>query len=300
MKKILLITSFLSAGTAIYYAQVGINTENPQGSFHVDGGKDNAVTGSPTILQQTNDLIVTNTGNVGIGTVIPNTNAALDINSSTKGVKLPSLALTATTNPSPLTSHVAGMLIYNTATTGTVPSNVVPGLYTNDGTQWILLQTPTSSNFDVPAGSVFYRASSIVPIGYLECNGAPVSRTAYATLFSIIGTTYGVGDGSTTFNLPDLRGEFVRGWDHSKGTDASRVIGTLQNHSIQNHEHDLPTNTSPAGSGRAAMTDDTGVNTLGNAFLQTGRYYSYANGPSGNYSTETRPRNVALMPIIKY
>lgn len=298
MKKIILFAGILYS--SLTFSQVGVNTDNPQGSFHVDGGKDNAGTGVPSILQQTNDLIVTAAGNVGIGTVLPNTNAALDINSSTKGVKLPSLALTATTSPSPLTSHVSGMLIYNTATAGTAPSNVVPGLYTNDGTQWILLQTPTSSNFDVPAGSVFYRASSIVPVGYLECNGAAVSRTAYATLFSIIGIIYGAGDGSTTFNLPDLRGEFIRGWDHSKGTDVSRAIGTFQNHSIQNHEHDLPTNTSPVGSGRAAMIDDTGVNTQGNASLQTGRYFSYANGPSGNYTIETRPRNFAMMPIIKY
>ncbi|MGE4515116.1 MAG: phage tail protein, partial [Chryseobacterium sp.] len=138
------------------------------------------------------------TNNVGIGTNIPNTNAALDVSSTTKGVKLPSLSLTATNSASPLSAHVVGMLVYNTATAGTAPNNVVPGLYTNDGTQWILLQTPQTVNVSAPAGTVSYTAASTVPTGYLECNGAAVSRTTYATLFAAIGTTYGAGDGSTT------------------------------------------------------------------------------------------------------
>ena len=79
-----------------------------------------------------------------------------------------------------------------------------------------------------PAGSIIAMASSNVPTGYLECDGSVVSRTTYANLFTAIGTTYGPGDGSTTFRLPDLRGEFLRGWDHGKGTDVGRQIGTSQ------------------------------------------------------------------------
>jgi hypothetical protein len=64
-----------------------------------------------------------------------------------------------------------------------------------------------------PTGSVIWYAANAAPTGYLEADGAAVSRTTYAALFTAIGTTFGAGDGSTTFNLPDLRGEFIRGWD---------------------------------------------------------------------------------------
>lgn len=59
----------------------------------------------------------------------------------------------------------------------------------------------------MPPGTVVAWAGAGVPTNYLECNGAAVSRTKYAGLFKAIGTTYGVGDGSTTFNLPSLAGE---------------------------------------------------------------------------------------------
>lgn len=64
----------------------------------------------------------------------------------------------------------------------------------------------------LPAGMVQYFANSTVPTGWLMCDGSAVSRTTYADLFSAISTVYGTGDGSTTFNLPDLRGQFIRGW----------------------------------------------------------------------------------------
>ena len=87
------------------------------------------------------------------------------------------------------------------------------------------LQTDGSGNLSfqivagVPSGSVFCMAVATVPSGYLECNGAAVSRTTYAALFAIIGTNYGTGNGSSTFNLPDLRGEFIRGFDNGRGAD---------------------------------------------------------------------------------
>ena len=68
-------------------------------------------------------------------------------------------------------------------------------------------------------GTVAFFARSSAPTGWLKCNGAAVSRTDYEDLFDSIGTTYGSGDGSTTFNLPDLRGEFLRCWDDGRGID---------------------------------------------------------------------------------
>ena len=80
----------------------------------------------------------------------------------------------------------------------------------------------------VPAGTVIHVAMSNAPEGYLAANGSAVSRQTYARLFAAIGTTFGGGDGSTTFNLPDLRGEFIRGWDSGRGVDSGRQIGSWQ------------------------------------------------------------------------
>jgi microcystin-dependent protein len=77
-------------------------------------------------------------------------------------------------------------------------------------------------NQDVGA-VVPFAFSSVPPFGYLLCNGAAVSRNIYARLFNAIGTTYGVGDGFSSFNIPDLRGEFIRGFDAGRGVDTSTL-----------------------------------------------------------------------------
>src|ERR1051325_6033662 len=77
-----------------------------------------------------------------------------------------------------------------------------------------------------PAGSVVAFAGPVAPTGWLLCDGSQVSRTTYASLFAAIGTAWGNGDALTTFNLPDMRGRFLRGTDHGLGSDpdaASRV-----------------------------------------------------------------------------
>ena len=77
----------------------------------------------------------------------------------------------------------------------------------------------------LPVGVPVPWPSATPPTGWLKCNGAAISRTAYAKLFAAIGTVFGAGDGFTTFNLPDLRGEFVRGWDDGRGVDGGRAFG---------------------------------------------------------------------------
>lgn len=74
-----------------------------------------------------------------------------------------------------------------------------------------------------PIGAVIDYAGAISPQGWLFCGGQAVSRTTYAALFAIIGTIYGAGDGSTTFNLPDLRGRVVAGKDDMGGSNANRI-----------------------------------------------------------------------------
>jgi microcystin-dependent protein len=75
----------------------------------------------------------------------------------------------------------------------------------------------------MPTATVLPYAGSAAPTGYFLCDGSAKSRTTYAGLFAIIGTTYGVGDGSTTFNIPDLRGRVIAGQDDMGGTSANRL-----------------------------------------------------------------------------
>lgn len=77
----------------------------------------------------------------------------------------------------------------------------------------------------IAAGTILPYGGSSAPSGYLLCYGQAISRTTYATLFNVIGTTYGAGDGSTTFNVPDLRGRVVAGQDDMGGTSANRLTG---------------------------------------------------------------------------
>lgn len=147
-------------------------------------------------------------------------------------------------------------------------------------------------------GSVAHFPTATAPAGWLKCNGAAVSRTAYAALFLVIGTTYGAGDGATTFNLPDLRGEFVRGLDDGRGVDAGRGVGTFQANGFAHHTHEFFGGTALGGA-------TTGIIVNAGAGIVTTNSYSAAQnlagamGASGG-GAETRPRNVAMLACIKY
>jgi microcystin-dependent protein len=152
----------------------------------------------------------------------------------------------------------------------------------------------TSGNASVPSlvppGTVQFYAANTAPAGWVKANGANVNRTTYADLFTAIGTTFGVGDGSTTFTLPDLRGEFARGWDDGRGVDSGRAFGSAQSHALQRHTHayDKPVNTL----NRVAGASDV--------FLSTSVTQTNDGGTTGDFSAETRPRNIALLAIIKF
>lgn len=91
------------------------------------------------------------------------------------------------------------------------------------------------------AGMIATFARNTPPTGWLKANGAAVSRTTYSALFAAIGITYGAGDGSTTFNVPDLRGDFIRCWDDGRGIDAGRAFGTIQDGQNASHTHTAST-----------------------------------------------------------
>lgn len=165
-----------------------------------------------------------------------------------------------------------------------------------------------------PAGQVAYFARSTAPTGWLKANGAAVSRTAYADLFAAIGTTFGAGDGFNTFNLPDLRGEFLRGWDDGRGVDAGRALGSAQGSRMQDHYHGT-------GDFRNESNDDwfailrNWAGTFASRWVageSNAKQTAVISGGSGGErytatsdqqlvaGTETRPRNVALLACIKF
>ena len=171
----------------------------------------------------------------------------------------------------------------------------------------------TDINSPIFVGMVAHFARSTAPTGWLKCNGAAISRTAYSSLFNAISTTFGTGDGSTTFNVPDLRGEFLRGWDDGRGIDSGRTFGGFQNHEFYSHAHNVsdPNHTHGGQFGSMVQNNAGGANVS-----QGGGSYGYGNtggairsdnsqGGTGisinaNGGTETRPRNIAVLACIKY
>lgn len=138
------------------------------------------------------------------------------------------------------------------------------------------------------------------PSGWLECNGAAVNRVTFAALFAFLGVGYGNGNGSTTFNIPDYRGEFLRGWAHGSTADPDRAsrtdrgdgvtgdkVGTKQGDVFRKHNHQVA---EYSGVQEGVITfshinSNTNAN-IGNATKTVGH-------------NETRPRNVNIMYIIK-
>ncbi len=97
-------------------------------------------------------------------------------------------------------------------------------------------------------GMVMAYGGSSAPNGWLLCNGSAVSRTTYADLFSIIGTTFGVGDGSTTFNLPDLMGRMILGAGAGSGL-SPRSVGNKSGTESHNHAATIWSSPGPTGAG---------------------------------------------------
>lgn len=165
-------------------------------------------------------------------------------------------------------------------------------LYKIGVTSWLV--TKVGAEEDAPAGIISAFGGSFQPYGWLECNGSAISRTTFARLFLNIGTTFGVGNGTTTFNIPDLRGEFLRGYDNGRGIDTGRALGTAQGAAVNSNGVVMRRSANQwAGSGSAVGQD---------AVYQ-------AAGPNATYGqtgtdlfggSETRPRNVAAMFIIKF
>lgn len=187
-----------------------------------------------------------------------------------------------------------------------------------------------ASGLSIPVGAVFHFAASTAPVGYLKANGDIIPNGSgtvqgvtadFSALYAIIGSTYG-----SAGKLPDLRGEFIRGFDAGKGTDSGRTFGSSQtqgtkrpttpfttdtepahNHSITSWSTDLG---APRGNGNA-VREYVSTYTSGNIFggyttynadstITTNSQGGHSHSITGGGDAETRPRNIALLACIKY
>lgn len=173
-------------------------------------------------------------------------------------------------------------------------------------------------------GEVKTYAGSVAPTGHLECDGSAVSRTTYADLYTALGDSWGDGDGSTTFNIPDLRGRFLRGYDHGAGVDpdaGTRTaiatggatgdnVGSIQSDQLQGHWHDVSMASASTGglTGRSRWGNvDTSSHGQGSTNAENTRedeliQNAVTDGVNGTPRTgsETRSLNASIMYIIKY
>jgi microcystin-dependent protein len=250
--------------------------------------------------------------------------------SSTQSIKLcgagPTTGVTITANNSAICAwngsdfiQVAGLVNLATNVTGTLPvanggtgaatltadnvllgngtsalQAVAPGtvgnVLTSNGTTW-------TSAAAMPVGSFLWHTASTVPTSYLEANGAAISRSTYASLFAVIGTTYGAGNGTTTFNVPDVRGYFVRGYDNGRGVDTSRVFGSNQ---VATHVGVIGDSRTTQQQEAQTQGDSVTVSPAETYFIMSG--YQNTSGSTtgpGNF-VGARPINIAFLPCIKY
>lgn len=153
-----------------------------------------------------------------------------------------------------------------------------------------------------PAGAVQFFAMDTAPVGWLKANGAAVSRTSYASLYTAIGTRFGAGDGKSTFNLPDLRGEFLRAYDEGRGVDDGRQLGTAQSDTVQRMTGEIGDITFVGKDYSNGVFSRENVSTakIGTVTPLTLNFkVKFDNAAVARTSAETRPRNIALLACIK-
>lgn len=177
--------------------------------------------------------IFTQAQNVGINSIgaAANPSALLDVDATPnndKGVLLPRVALTAANNPAPVASPAVSLIVYNTATAGTPPNNVVPGFYYWEGTKWI----PFGASSSVPVGSIIawhksFANTPALPSGWVECNGQTLINPASPYNGQVIpNLNSDTQDGSANSGM-FLRGASTSGTMQADGTAPNGLSGTV-------------------------------------------------------------------------
>lgn len=174
----------------------------------------------------------------------------------------------------------------------------------------IVTDSFVSLNIDILVGVVSYFYATVAPDGWLLCDGSAISRSAYANLFNKIGTSYGAGNGSTTFNVPDFRGTFLR--CHNQGNTTydpdggGRSVGSFQSYAIINmwgHTPAWQCDYQRKGERAYGVHRDGqfGGSTDGdNGRDHCSKCYFDSNNQANGSNTECRPINVSLAAYIKY
>lgn len=181
-----------------------------------------------------------------------------------------------------------GALIYNYETGATYLDYDDERISTGGG-------MPTGDTF--PIGAITSYAGSIAPTNWLICDGSAISRTTYADLFDAIGTTYGVGDGSTTFNLPNLKGRVITGLDSSQtefdtlGETGGEKAHTLTIAEMPSHKHNMRVKQNASG-----FSD--GYPAGGNTYEYSNNEYPIQNTGGGQPHNNLQPY-ITLNYIIK-
>ena len=306
-----------TALSPVFTSNVTISTDSPGPALLI------TQSGAGPIIRAVNPadpaevfFTVTNDGSVGIGTGSPSN--AIDvaggaIQISTAGGTAQTIIsadstdsifeASSTRNFTVKTNSATRLTINATDATSTVPV-VLPADPTT------ALQAATKQYVDAagPAGAIMAFAGTTAPSGWLKCEGQAISRTTYATLFAVIGTTWGAGDTTTTFNVPDLRGMFVRGTGtNATGSSSGAVgpsVGTYAADTYLNHTHtdsghthtvpfynrgDIWTSTGTSGNIAGYATGSPTTSSTGTANIQT----------STTGGTETKPKNYGVLYIIK-
>jgi microcystin-dependent protein len=193
-----------------------------------------------------------------------------------------------------------------TVTPAKLNSAAAPTVVVADGEVTVAKLAAAVQQLLVPAGAVQAFAMNSAPTGWLAADGTAVSRSTYAALFSAIGTTYGAGDGSTTFALPDLRGYFVRGSGTNSDSTAAGTFGAKQAHAFESHRHFVMSNGSGVaitnGNQTMEMIGNQGANSYSYQLFGTASTTAQANTglTSSTGGTETRPANIAMLYCIKH
>ncbi|WP_241068299.1 phage tail protein [Achromobacter insuavis] len=193
------------------------------------------------------------------------------------------------------TAFVADNSLRKCSTRVLPATDVGPVFIIEFGEIWSWVSTPSYTGYRSPnCGQIAYFATESAPPGWLKANGYLLLKTFYPGLFGVVGTKYGPGE-ANYFKLPDLRGEFIRGWDDGRGIDSGRAFGTAQSDAFQGHRHRFINGSGYIGSGTY------GAGFSSNAVDDTKVLDAISDGVNGTPRTanETRPRNVALLACIK-
>ena len=243
-----------------------------------------------------------------------------DFQAGTAGIDVLSLTDDTDTNQIKLQAPTS----VTTTTTFTLPDG--------DGSSGNVLQTDGSGTLSwgdgTPSGIVSAYAGTSASSGWLLCYGQAISRTTYADLFTAIGTTYGSGDGSTTFNLPDLRGRVVAGQDDMGSTSANRLTNqsgglngdtlgatggsethTLTTAQLASHSHKLVADVQTSGTSPSLGASDQIARRFQHGYVAGGEIFSYifdgtstaaTLGDSGDTGSGSAHNNVQPTIILNY